>query len=283
MTTPNQARSSGSRDGIRTYAWPPQPPHEMEVVSVTTAIKNGLPKPFLVGWAAKVTAEEAIKKHAIVGQLLEAGDERAAVDMIKGARYRDMGTKADRGTIVHAAIENYIDGITPDTDEIHSQLEHAKVPQKMWKSATNMVNGVMEFLQSEEPEIIWSEATVYSRAHRYAGTADMIARMRVGDEVVPVVIDIKTSKSIYDEVALQLAAYANADFVGMDNGEEKPLLGGLGIDPSPRIEYGIVVRPTPTGKYEKAVFALTPAVFDLFLAVLNVATGQDELRKVRRP
>jgi hypothetical protein len=249
-------------------------------VSVTRAIGNGLPKPFLIGWAAKVTAEAAIEDHAIVGAMLDKGDTRAAVDHLKGARYRDMGSKADRGTIVHAALESYLAGKTVDTDTIREQLKEAHVPTKMWKSATLMVAGLMEFLYDEEPEVYWSEATVYSREHSYAGTADLIAKMRVGDSLVPVVLDVKTSKRIYDEVALQLCAYARADFVGLDDGTEVPLL-----EEGKKIEYGVVVRPTGSESkpYEKAVFALTDEVYDLFLACLAVATKQSVLATVRRP
>jgi hypothetical protein len=278
MTTPNQAKTPSGGKGMRTYAWPPTPPHEFEHVSVTSAIGGGLPKPFLVGWAAKMAAEAAVEDYEIVGAFLAKGDKRSAVDHIKGARFRDMGQKADRGTIVHAALESYLAGKKVDQDAIHEQLREALVPTKMWRSATNMIAGLMEFLFDEEPEVIWSEATVYSRTHKYAGTADLIARMRVGDSLAPVVLDVKTSKRIYDEVALQLCAYARADFVGKDDGTEVPLL-----PTDEKIEYGVVVRPTPSGSYEKATFALTDEVFDLFLACLAVATGQSVLGRVRRP
>lgn len=279
MTTPAQARSSKSGD-IRTYAWPPQPPHEFEVVSVTTAIGKGLPKPFLIGWAAKVAAECAVDDIEIVKAMIDKGNARAAVDHIKGARFRDMGEKADRGTIVHAALESYLDGKALKEDEIKERLREARVPGKMWKSAIGMVNGLMEFLFDEEPEVFWSEATVYSRQHGYGGTADLIARMRVGDSLEPVVIDVKTSKRIYDETALQLCAYGRADFVGLDDGTEAKLLPAKVKKP---IEHGVVVRPMASGKYEKAVFTLTDEVFDLFLHCLGVATGQEVLGRVRRP
>ena len=281
MTTPNQARDQGS--GGRTYSWPPTPPHEFEVFSVTRAISGGLPKPFLLPWVAKITAEEAVKKHKVLASLIESGDERAAVDLLKGARYRDMGTKADRGTIVHAALEGYLAGKGIDNEAILEQLREAHVPRTMWKSAGLMINGLMEFLFDEEPEVYWSEATVYSREHGYAGTADLIAKMRIGGSLVPVILDVKTSKRIYDETALQLCAYARADFVGLDDGTEAPLVPTTGRKKAPPIEYGVVVRPTPSGGYEKATFALTDEVHELFLSCLGVATKQGVLKTVRRP
>lgn len=277
MTTPRQARPKQGSDGPRMYAWPPQPPHEFEVMSVTSALKS-LPKPFLVGWAAKVAAECAVDDHDIIGQLLAKGDQRAAIDHIKGARFRDMGKKADRGTIVHTAVEAYLAGKTPDKEEVEEQLKEARVPKGMWKSAFLMISGVHQFLQDSEPEVFWSESTVYSRTHGYAGTADLIARMHVGSSRVPVVLDVKTSKSIYDEVALQLIGYARADFVGLDDGTE------VSLTPNDEpIEYGIVVRPTPSGKYETVTFTLSDDLYDRYLAVLAVAKSEGLESRARRP
>jgi len=278
MTAPKQAKKTSSR-GPRTYAWPPMPPHEFEVISVTSAIGAGLPKPFLIGWAAKITAECAVDEHDVVSKMIEKGNERHAVDYIKGARYRDMGEKADRGTIVHSAIEAYLAGDKQTKEVIEAKLTEARVPKEMWKSTAAMISGVMDFLYDFEPEVFQSESTVYSRKHGYAGTLDLVAKIRVGDSIVPAVIDIKTSKRIYDEVALQLCAYARADFVGLDDGTEAPLLPG----DDQTIEYGVVVRPTASGTYEKQVFTLTDELFELYLSVLGTAKNLDVLDTVRRP
>lgn len=277
MTAPKQAKQRRGY-GPRTYAWPPLPPHEFEVISVTSAIGGGIPKPYLIGWAAKVTAEAAIEDHDIIGAMLAKGKEREAIAHVKGARFHDSGKKADRGTIVHSALEAYLKGRPMGQETVESLLKEARVPLDLWKSTAAMIVGLMEFLYDEEPEIYWSESTVYSRAHGYAGTADLIARMRVGGSLLPVVLDVKTSKSIYDETALQLCAYARADFVGLDDGTEAPL-----TPTGEKIEHGVVVRPTPSGKYEKAVFTLTDAVYARFLAALAVASTDGVEAEARRP
>lgn len=276
MTKPAQARQS-SNDAPRTYAWPPLPPHEFEVISVTSALKS-LPKPFLIPWAVKMTAERAVDKYEFLGQMIAQSGEKDAIKWLKDARWADSGTKADRGTIVHGALEAHLAGKPADQETIEAQLTEARVPKGMWKSTAAMISALMEFLADEEPEIYWSEKTVYSREHGYAGTADLIARMRVGGTLKPVVLDVKTSKSIYDEVAAQLCAYARASFVGLDDGTEARL-----VPTGEPIEHGIVVRPTPTGKYEKAVFSLTDDVFELFLGCLKVATRLESLPAARRP
>lgn len=278
MTVPKQARRKSYNDAPRTYAWPPMPPHEFELISVTSATEGGLPKPFLVGWAANQAAQCAIDDHEIIGKMLAKDMQEAAYNHIRNARNRDRDIKAKRGTIVHAALENYIAGKRPDKDDILTQLVEKKVPEKLRMAGVKMVTGLLEFLSDEEPEILYSESTVYSRAHGYAGTPDIIGRARVGGSWLPVIIDIKTSKSIYDETALQLCAYARADFVGLDDGTEKPLYEDGSVP-----QYGIVVRPMPNGKYEKAVFTLTDDVFALFLSTLSTTTLKGVLETVRRP
>jgi hypothetical protein len=105
--------------------------------------------------------------------------------------------------------------------------------------------------------------------------------MYVGDTLVPVVLDVKTSKAIYNETAYQLAAYANADFVGLDDGTEKPLLDYTDGQP---IEYGRVIRPKKTGGYEPATFTLADErLMERFLAMLTVASLDKIEDEVRRP
>jgi hypothetical protein len=158
--------------------------------------------------------------------------------------------------------------------ELEEFLEAQRIPRGLWKGAAGMVAAAMEFLFEQEPEVIHSEATVYSREHLYAGTADLIVRMRVGRSTRHVVVDFKTSPRIYDETALQLCAYAMADFVGHNDGTEQPL---------PEIRDGLAVRLAPGGRYEPVAFALTPDLYEVFLAAKAVALGGETIAAARRP
>lgn len=281
MTQPALAKKKGGGyDAPRIYSWPPQPPHEFEVMSVTSIIGKAWPKPFLLPWAVKVTAQAAVDDMDIVQLMLAKGNERGAVEHLKGARWRTTNRAADRGTIVHKAVEAYVAGRPWSKEELEHELVEARIEQDLWRSAAGMIAGVMEFLWDKEPEILHSEVTVYSRTHGYAGTTDIIALMALGGaEKKPVIIDFKTSKSIYDDTALQLAAYANADFIGRADGSEEALLpDGLGP-----ILDGVVVRPTATGRYEAAAFSLTPQVFEGFLACVNLANNLGAIENARRP
>lgn len=265
----------------RKYSWPPLPPHEFTVTSVTSAIRHGLPKPYLVGWAAKKTAEAAVSDHDIVALMIGKGaaGKKAAIQHLKGARFTD-SAKADRGNIVHAAIEAYIDDKEWTNDQIAAKVVEVDIPKAMWESTHGMIRGVIGFLEDFEPEIYASECTLYSRKHGYAGTTDIIGKIGVGNSRVPAVIDIKTSPRIYDEVALQLVAYARADFVGHNDGTESPITP----DGEP-IQYGIVLRPKADGTYERGDFTLSDDLFDMFLSCLGTAdaTEMNILGKARRP
>jgi hypothetical protein len=273
MTQPAQAKR-GAR-GVRVYSWPPQPPHDLEVVSVTSVLSNGLPKPFLAPWSAKMVAEFAVEKRTAWLELAD-DDPRAAIDLLKRAPYRTTSTKADMGTIAHAAIEAYLDGKALTKTQLEGKLREAKVPEKSWRATSGYISGAMEFLHNHEPEVLHSEATVYSRTHSYAGTTDLVARLRVGGSQKVCVVDFKTAKSVYDENGLQLCAYARADFVGLGDGSEVALA-------NVPIEDGLIVRLTPSGSYELAHFALTDDLFDVFLAVQRVALGKETIAAARRP
>jgi len=280
MTQPALAKKGrGGWDSPRMYPWPPLPPHEFEVISVTSAIKKGLPTPHLIGWAAKVTAERAVDKYSYLGTVIAEAGEKEGIAWLKKARYDTASEKADRGTVVHAAIEAYLAGKPFTKDQMEEELRERRVPMELWKSTAGMVSGAMEFLFDVEPDVIWSEATVYSRTHQYAGTADLIAMVMIGGTMTPVIIDFKTSKAIYDEVALQLAAYGRAEFVGRHDGSEQPLIPGH----DGPIEHGIVIRPMASGRYERADFALREDIFETFLGCLAVANGLPALETARRP
>lgn len=261
MSQPKHARK---RRG-RVYVWPPEEPFELEVPSSTTIISGGVPKPALKWWAANTVARYAVDHREAWAKL----PEDDAYDLIRKAHSRYTRRRGDRGTAVHAAIEEYLGtgrGPTPD------QFDDATV---------ELYEAALKFLRDHEPEIAEEhvEATVYNRTHEYAGTADIFARIwGLGG-----VLDWKTSKRIYeDSVALQLASYAHGEFIGTDDGRELEV---------PDVEVGVAIRlyhePTDydedgepvawRGDYELVPLSVDDDVFETFTAVQRVY----EWRKVK--
>ena len=72
----------------------------------------------------------------------------------------------------------------------------------VWK----MILKFAEFWNTYKPELVVGEYHVFSDAHKYAGTADLIVKM----DGKLWLLDIKTSNSLHTSYDLQLAAYSKA-------------------------------------------------------------------------
>jgi hypothetical protein len=106
---------------------------------------------------------------------------------------------AAEGTQVHNAVEKFING-----EEIVwiEENGHVNYALDVWK----MILRFTEFWNREKPELVAAEYHLFSDQHEYAGTADLIVRLR-GKLWL---LDIKTSNSLHTSYDLQLAAYTKA-------------------------------------------------------------------------
>lgn len=189
--------------------------------SVTTIIGNGLPKPAIAGWMAKSIAEYAVANHRQIGEMLGAvrlqkRDDgthvvsdpdavQATVDWLKGAPHRESERKMSLGSAVHAEAEAYVLG-TPRPE-----------PPLL---VSRYVESFRHFLEDFAPVYEMTEATVYNLREGYAGTLDAI--VSIGGRRL--LVDYKTGKAIYPDVALQLASYARAESVLLDDGTSVGML-----------------------------------------------------------
>jgi hypothetical protein len=174
-----------------------------------TSIIGCLPKPELVGWAAKSVAEFAVAHKASWSEL----PSEDAIKLLKGAPWSERDAAADRGSMIHKVIESYVSGSAmPDCSEEELQVAIA----------------AERFLLDHTPTVHAAEVTVYSPTLVYAGTCDMWAT--IGDD--PWLLDWKTGKGVYGDYAIQLAAYAIAERAVID-GEDRewtwPVFPRLGI------------------------------------------------------
>ena len=233
-----------------------------KVPGVTTIINDGLPKPALMGWAAKTIAEYVADRldqadgHVLADQLVDDLGELARTkgkpwpdklsrtklaELLKGIHYEDRDQAAKRGTEVHALAERLARG------------EEVDVPEPL----TGHVDAYLAFLDDWRPTDAHLEVTVASVKHRYSGTLDMIATL---PGLGRCLLDIKTSRSgPFGEVALQLAGYRFAEFAVID-GETVPM---------PDIDWCGVIWVRADG-YDLYPFDAGPAQFRSFLYVQQV-------------
>lgn len=247
--------STIKRGGSRFYVDPDD--GHIKVPGVTSVV-GMLPKDFLTFWAAKITAETAVEQVDTVVRLAER-DPQGAIDYLKGAHRRTTKQAADLGSAAHDLFERLARGETVNPRHVHVDVK----PHVKWFT---------EFLDEIQPEFLYLEETVWSDTNRYAGSFDAIAR--VDGEVV--VLDWKTSKAVYDSVALQLAAYRYADRIILAS-------DGSSVD-VPEMHGGAVLHVRPEG-WQFVPVECGPVVYDAFLSLRKVFDWEQEGKKrvVGRP
>lgn len=237
-----------SRGGSRLYVHP----ETAEKQPGVTSVLGMLAKPFLAPWQAKLAAEYAVEHLGeVVGIAMR--DPAAAVDLIKGAPRRYTEKAADRGTGAHEIFERMAKGET--LGRLHPEMQpYAKA--------------FGAFLDEFRPRFLHLEATVWSETTGFAGSFDVMAEFDAevlgidaaeGPQVL--VGDWKTTKSIYEEVALQLSAYAAADYIVEPDGSRQDL---------PRIDGGFVFHVAHDGSWSLVPVRCDAEVFAFFQALRRV-------------
>ena len=249
MSSPRQAIAT---DKGRFYVWPPDPLDGIEVerfISVTNGLSTGIPKPAIARWVQYGTSTFAVDNLELVAKTLEA-DRKAAIDLIAQAPYRESERAMALGSLIHDICEAMVLGTAlPKYDPKHE----------------GFVDAFKAFVHDFEVEFEMTEATVYNRTYRYAGTCDFLARVPGYGLVLG---DYKTTKpnartghGIYPETALQLSAYRHAEFVGLPDGSEAPM-------PEVDVCWGVNLRPDG---YRVVPVQADEDVFRTFLYALEVA------------
>lgn len=172
-----------------------------EVPSVTT-ILGVLDKPALPRWAALEVATYAVT-HADSWRDLPPRD---AVELLKKAPWGKTKNAADAGTDAHAYCEALLRGTA---NPIPQQDMFSPLYGKALENVAALVAAV-------KPQPLAIEATAWSNGFGYAGTFD---GLHIIDGQVTLV-DLKTSKDVYPDYALQLAAYRFADAIVTPDGDD---------------------------------------------------------------
>lgn len=241
--------------------------------SVTTLIGEGLPKPALLGWAVKVTAEWAVDNADAI-KITAQTDRDAAVDMVKRCRFRASAEASARGSDVHRVAESINLGTPIEAPE----------------GTQPYVDQYMRFLDDHAPTFEAAETAVYNVTYHYAGTLDAIVNV----DGARYVLDMKTTakppgggaRPPYPDVALQLAAYGHAEVVGLDPLRETTGSGRryylfdetLDTHPMPEIEGALALVVSPYD-YQLVAVRYDEETWRSFLYCREVARWQLELAK----
>ncbi len=245
------------RGGSRFYI---HPESHVKLPGVTSVL-GMLPKPFLAYWQAKLTAELAVDSQPYVAQMV-ARDRQGAVDWLKGAAPRYTRARARLGSDAHDLFERLIRGEA--VGRVHPDLEPYKAH-------------FLDFLAVVRPELVHAEDVCWSDTHGYAGSFDAVLRVYLAEDGTPdpdgtphlLMVDWKTSKDTYPDVALQMSAYRYADRIIHADGTTSPM---------PEFDGAAVLHITDAGWAFKPV-ASGPDVFEVFLALRRIFTWDRETSK----
>lgn len=226
-----------------------------KIPGVTTILDQGVPKPALVGWGIKSVAEYALDHWSELEKLTPS----ARLAELKGSPYAVRDAAANRGTEIHALAEQLLKG------------EEVAVPPEL----AGHVKAYVDFLNDWEPEVILAESSVVNFTVGYAGTLDKVVRL---PGLCPVLgcgsgcvwlMDTKTGKGVYGDVALQLAAYRFA---------ESHVGPAGGLLPMPEVDHCAVVHVREDG-YKLIPVRADRDVFQEFRHAARVARWSSDLSK----
>jgi hypothetical protein len=181
-----------SARGGRTYKLPGH--DEIALPSVTTVLGKVWPKPALMNWFAK-RGREAMAEYLgeYMGEPITPGLLENAVAEAKMRPRADAQDAANLGSEAHVLIERQLKG----------EVIHVPVALR------SVIEAFNSWLGGQELELVDSEVAVYTATPgaSYAGTID--ALFERPDKTL-VLVDFKTSKAVYPDHLVQLAAYASA-------------------------------------------------------------------------
>lgn len=237
-----------SRDAAHRYFLDGEGP----MPSVTTITKTLSTGDALVGWAKRETAACAVRNVDVLRTMIETGGAASAQSWLQGIPDYQRDTAADLGSRVHALAEATVRGEVVELTEDEAPF----------------VESYQRWLDDIGPEFIVLEEMVCSTTHGYAGTLDSIAWID-GERWL---LDIKTGKAVYDETALQLVAYAKADFIGRAGDATRYSIPEV-------TRYGVIhVRPDKT---RLVPFAVDDHVWRGFLSCLELYRLKSHLRSMK--
>ncbi len=176
-------------------------------ISVTNAIKLGVPSPYIARWYAKVIAEEVADDPSFLAEQREALDHGEFVKWLKNLPIDMRDAAGELGTMVHDICEDHMLGVGAAILDLPKDVAQRVKQFLAWEKEMN-------------PTYIAVEGIVFNREHGYAGAFDILADVPGHGRFI---IDIKTGKGVYGSAALQQTAYRHGEFIAVGT-DEYPMI-----------------------------------------------------------
>jgi hypothetical protein len=182
-----------------------------EAFDSVTSILSVIGKPALINWAANTERALVLDASADLYEDLPTDGRKmgrpayiatltSRLGKLK-AHQRELAKASEIGTKVHALVEWTLRKEKgEEVGEAPPLRDAAAFAFSVWETWRKQV--------TLKPLAI--EQMIWSRAHQYAGTLDLLAEITIDAGKVVAVLDWKSGKGIYDEAILQNAAYIQA-------------------------------------------------------------------------
>lgn len=253
------------------------------VPGVTTVLKK-LDKPGVLQWAVDNTAAYAVANiDSLLNRTEEQGwgflrwywkrDPLASDDQdIRNYSAGVLNNAAELGTLMH-------DWIAAEHDDL-PYPDVTLAPPHFWEMVAQWDAWKVE----HDIKPILTETTFWSDQYGYAGTADGLWEI----DGVRTLLDVKTSRNVWDEHFMQLAALGACDtyLIESDNKWTEQELPGfsqyalLHIRPSDTTKNGEPMEPFC--RLEVVDMEEIPLHFEAFVGLLAVSEAQNKVREHRK-
>jgi len=144
---------------------------------------------------------------------------------LEAAARAELDKAGDRGSTIHSLAEALDAGGEVDVTAVPTQFQ-------------GYVHALIRFERDMKPLTLHTEATVFNTQYRYAGTLDRTCELGART----VLLERKTTKYVYDEAIMQVAAYRHCDLLLTKDVPPERL-------PLPKIEAAAILLLREDGTY----------------------------------
>ena len=277
MTTP---KLSADTPRGRMYRLEPDGPLLYPSITTVAGMRS---KDFLQGWYATMASKRALEMYA----WLDRNPDRAPSEIARVSRDKwgtqkriaaaaEEHTRAagDFGTLVHSACEQWsASGSRPTGAEVGEIAAAMRTEQGCFATERDLsalisradirLDGYARFLDDYQPEFLEIEQTVVNHTVGYAGTTDAI--VQIGNTVLSA--DIKTSKKVRGDYALQGVAVVNAEQLIDDDGTIRDV---------PEMTGAFVIHLPEAGGYQAVPLRTGDAEFEVFRSLRRTWSFEPE-------
>jgi hypothetical protein len=204
--------STDPTTGLRSYRW-----QGVSYPSVTSIRRMAGVPHGLVAWQVSQVVKRATTDIETLNAMLTR-DRKPREQVLEKNRI------AEAGRWLRSAATEERDRTAALGTAVHDAAASGKRPEDVAEELRPRLRQYIDFLAVSGAEVVGSEFQCWSPSIGYAGTCDALMRFPSGQLHV---VDLKTGSGLYAEYALQVMAYAMADFVGTNDVIDQALTDAL--------------------------------------------------------